>query len=128
VCGKAACTVRRGGSWKRGHGLGTAAPAAKCVDSAGSIRPPRQLSTLPARGAAGRPAVPCMLGVSSEMLRMGAERRDRPSVPGSERPSGSEAVTSCPFELEQLPGPLSPYPQGWAVMGRSERAWRNNAA
>ena len=29
-----------------GHGLGTAAPATKCVDSAGPTRPLRQLSTL----------------------------------------------------------------------------------
>ena len=35
-----------------GHGLGTAAPAKKCVDSAGPTRPLRQLSTLP--GGAGR--------------------------------------------------------------------------
>jgi len=34
-----------------GHGLGTAAPAEKCVDSAGPIRPLRQLSTLLIRGA-----------------------------------------------------------------------------
>jgi hypothetical protein len=60
---------------------------------------------------------PCMLIVSSGNLRMGATRRDRPSVPGSERPSGSEAVTSCPSSSNSCLGHWSPYPQGWAVMG-----------
>ena len=64
-----------------GHGLGTAVPAAKCVDSAGPTRPPRQLSTLPDRGRRGdQPSLPgpeplCRVGEIFEATRHGTARR-----------------------------------------------------
>ena len=36
---------------------------------------------------------------------------------GPKRPSGSEAVTSCPSSSNSCRGLWSPYLQGWAVMG-----------
>ena len=79
-----------------------------CDASDAIVRDARTPDYKRGRGVGRRLPIPCMLVMSSGMIRMGDQVRDRPSVPGSERPSGSEAVTYSPVRARTVAGAMEP--------------------